>query len=48
MSMYTDPNHIHVEDPGQVEGNVVFTYLDVFDDDKAKVAELRPNIKPVG
>ena len=30
MSMYTDPNHIRVEDPGKVEGNVVFTYLDVF------------------
>ena len=30
MSMYTDPNHIKVEDPGKVEGNVVFTYLDVF------------------
>lgn len=30
MSMYTDPNHIKLEDPGQVEGNVVFTYLDVF------------------
>ena len=30
MSMYTDPNHIRVEDPGEVEGNVVFTYLDVF------------------
>ncbi len=41
MSMYTDPNHIHVEDPGQVEGNVVFTYLDVFDQDQAKVAELK-------
>lgn len=41
MSMYTDPNHIHVEDPGQVEGNVVFTYLDIFDPDKAKVAELK-------
>lgn len=41
MSMYTDPNHIHVEDPGQVEGNMVFTYLDVFDDDKQKVAELK-------
>ena len=38
MSMYTDPNHIRVEDPGQVEGNVVFTYLDVFatDDDFKK------------
>ena len=30
MSMYTDPNHIRVEDPGQVEGNMVFTYLDCF------------------
>ena len=30
MSMYTDPNHIRVEDPGQVEGNCVFTYLDAF------------------
>lgn len=30
MSMYTDPNHIRVEDPGQVEGNAVFTYLDAF------------------
>lgn len=29
-SMYTDPNHIRVEDPGQVEGNTVFTYLDAF------------------
>lgn len=30
MSMYTDPNHIQVSDPGQVEGNCVFTYLDAF------------------
>ena len=30
FSMYTDPNHIKVEDPGKVEGNTVFTYLDVF------------------
>ena len=30
MSMYTDPNHIHVDDPGQIEGNCVFTYLDAF------------------
>ncbi len=29
-SMYTDPNHIQVSDPGQVEGNAVFTYLDAF------------------
>lgn len=30
MSMYTDPNHIRVQDPGTVEGNTVFTYLDCF------------------
>ena len=30
MSMYTDPNHIRVEDPGKIEGNMVFHYLDVF------------------
>ena len=30
MSMYTDPNHLKVSDPGQVEGNTVFTYLDAF------------------
>ena len=38
MGMYTDPNHIKVSDPGKVEGNVAFTYLDVFckDDSFAK------------
>lgn len=30
MSMYTDPNHIRIEDPGTIEGNTVFTYLDAF------------------
>ncbi len=30
MTMYTDPNHLRVEDPGKVEGNTVFTYLDAF------------------
>ena len=30
MGMYTDPNHLRVEDPGKVEGNTVFTYLDAF------------------
>ncbi len=30
MSMFTDPNHLRVEDPGQVEGNPVFVYLDAF------------------
>ena len=48
MSMYTDPNHIHVEDPGKVEGNTIFTYLDVFDPDKDKVAELKAEYQKGG
>lgn len=38
MSMFTDPNHLQVSDPGEVEGNTVFTYLDAFckDDDFEK------------
>lgn len=39
--MYTDPNHLRVEDPGQIEGNVVFTYLDAFHPDAARVATLK-------
>lgn len=34
MSMYTDKDHIRIEDPGKVEGNMVFTYLDVFSSDE--------------
>ena len=30
MSMYTDPNHIRVEDPGKIEGNMVFHYARCF------------------
>lgn len=48
MSMYTDPNHIHIEDPGQIEGNMVFTYLDIFDPDKQKVAELKEHYQAGG
>ena len=33
MSMYTDPDHIRIEDPGKLEGNAVFTYLDAFCND---------------
>lgn len=46
--MYTDPNHIHVNDPGQVEGNVVFTYLDVFDPNADEVAELKAHYRRGG
>ena len=48
MSMYTDPGHIHVEDPGKVEGNTVFTYLDAFDPDQDKVAELKAQYQKGG
>jgi tryptophanyl-tRNA synthetase len=39
--MYTDPGHVRVSDPGRVEGNVVFTYLDAFDEDHEMVADLK-------
>lgn len=48
MSMYTDPNHIHVNDPGQVEGNMVFTYLDVFGKDQAAIEELKDHYRRGG
>ncbi|WP_099975269.1 tryptophan--tRNA ligase [Lactobacillus terrae] len=48
MSMYTDPNHIRVEDPGQIEGNTVFTYLDAFGTDTEKIAELKAQYQAGG
>lgn len=48
MSMYTDPNHLRVEDPGSVEGNVVFTYLDIFDHNTAEVEELKAQYRKGG
>jgi len=47
-SMYTDPNHLRVEDPGKVEGNPVFTYLDAFATDKAKVEEMKAHYQRGG
>ncbi len=46
--MYTDPDHIHKEQPGKVEGNVVFTYLDIFDEDKARLEELKAQYRAGG
>jgi tryptophanyl-tRNA synthetase len=46
--MYTDPGHLRVEDPGKVEGNPVFTYLDAFDPDIAAVAELKAHYQRGG
>ncbi len=48
MQMYTDPNHIHLADPGEVKGNIVFTYLDTFDPNKKEVADLKKQYKKGG
>ena len=47
-AMYTDPNHLKVQDPGQVEGNVVFTYLDAFHTDEQEVEELKAHYRRGG
>ena len=41
MSMFTDPTRIHANDPGHIEGNPVFTYLDTFDPNTGEVEELK-------
>jgi tryptophanyl-tRNA synthetase len=46
--MYTDPNHLRVEDPGQVEGNVVFAFLDAFDSDRVALEELKVQYRQGG
>ena len=50
MSMYTDPNHIRIEDPGQIEGNMVFHYLDIFgrEEDKAEIAAMKEHYQRGG
>jgi tryptophanyl-tRNA synthetase len=48
MRMYTDPDHIRVEDPGKTEGNMVFAYLDIFDTQKNEVAELKAHYQRGG
>ena len=48
MSMFTDPDHLRVEDPGKVEGNMVFSYLDVFGQDKEYIAELKAHYQRGG
>ncbi len=46
--MYTDPNHLRVEDQGTVEGNPVFIYMDAFHHDEQSVAELKENYRRGG
>jgi tryptophanyl-tRNA synthetase len=48
MQMYTDPDHIRVDDPGKIEDNVVFIYLDVFAPDDPRVAELKAKYQQGG
>lgn len=50
MSMYTDPNHIKVEDPGQIEGNMVFHYLDIFgrEEDQTDIAAMKEHYQRGG
>jgi tryptophanyl-tRNA synthetase len=46
--MYTDPTHLRVEDPGKVEGNPVFSYLDAFDPDIAALEEMKAHYQRGG
>ena len=47
-AMYTDPGHLRASDPGRVEGNVVFAYLEAFDPDRAAVDELEARYRHGG
>lgn len=46
--MYTDPNHLRIEDPGQVEGNVVFAFLDAFEPDREALEDLKAHYRRGG
>ena len=48
--MYTDPDHIRVEDPGKIEGNMVFHYLDVFgkEEDQATIQDMKDHYQRGG
>jgi tryptophanyl-tRNA synthetase len=52
FKVYTDPNRVHATDPGKIEGNVAFLYMDLFNDNKKEVEEMKQryregNIKDV-
>jgi len=46
--MYTDPNHLRIEDPGKVEGNPVFIYLEAFDPDREKLQNMKDHYQRGG
>lgn len=47
-AIYTDPGHLRAEDPGRIEGNVAFTYLDAFDPEPAEVEALKARYRDGG
>ncbi|HEY2376135.1 MAG TPA: tryptophan--tRNA ligase [Gemmatimonadaceae bacterium] len=47
-AMFTDPEHLRVSDPGRVEGNVVFAYLEAFDSDRDAIADLEAQYRKGG
>jgi tryptophanyl-tRNA synthetase len=48
FQMFTDPNHIKISDPGKIEGNVVFAYLDAFFDNKEELDDLKNHYQKGG
>ena len=46
--MFTDPRHLRPSDPGHIEGNVVFAYLDAFDPDRSEVEQLKQRYQAGG
>jgi tryptophanyl-tRNA synthetase len=48
FSMYTDPNHIRASDPGKIEGNVVFEYLNAFFEDEAELKSMKKRYEQGG
>ena len=48
FSMFTDPEHLRISDPGKIEGNVVFAYLDAFHMDKEEVSSLKAHYQKGG
>lgn len=48
MKMYTDPNHIRVEDPGKIEDNTVFEYLDIFGTDEEVIKNMKEHYQRGG
>jgi len=48
MTMYTDPKHLHIQDPGQIKGNIVFDYLDAFDTDTKELKKIKAHYQKGG